>query len=184
MSDDDVKQELKSLGVLNIVEKKSKAAYDSYIGGIDVNDGAAYITDDMCEMLLRMVGSYSSEVAEAFKTLRSTSVKDMYKVADAYAKVITTVIGTQKYTAYGRRQDSTGNIIDYYHKYALFPIFPMNATGKSANIYNMMKTNNVDMVLISSAVKVGSQGAVANPKWDDYRQDSDEKNKANYKEDG
>lgn len=184
MSDDDVKRELKSLGVLNIVEKKSKAAYDSYIGGIDVNDGAAYITDDMCEMLLRMVGSYSSEVAEAFKTLRSTSVKDMYKVADAYAKVITTVIGTQKYTAYGRRQDSTGNIIDYYHKYALFPIFPMNATGKSANIYNMMKTNNVDMVLISSAVKVGSQGAVSNPKWDDYRQDSDENNKANYKEDG
>lgn len=184
MSDYDVKRELQSLGIFNIVEKKSKAAYDSYIGGIDVNDGAAYITDDMCEMLLRMVGSYSSEVAEAFKTLRSTSVKDMYKVADAYAKVITTVIGTQKYTAYGRRQDSTGNIIDYYHKYALFPIFPMNATGKSANIYNMMKTNNVDMVLISSAVKVGSQGAVANPKWDDYRQDSDENNKANYKEDG
>lgn len=184
MSDDDVKQELKSLGMLDVVEKKSKAAYDSYAGGIDVNDGAAYITDDMCEMLLRMVGSYSSEVAEAFNILRSKSVKDMYKLADAYTKVITTVIGTQKYTAKGRRVDAIGNITDYYHKYALFPIFPMNATGKSANIYNMMKTNNVDMVLISSAVKVGSQGAVSNPKWDDYRQDSDENNKANYKEDG
>lgn len=184
MSDYDVKQELQSLGIFNIVEKKSKAAYDSYAGGIDVNDGAAYITDDMCEMLLRMVGSYSSEVAEAFNILRSKSVKDMYKLADAYTKVITTVIGTQKYTAKGRRVDAIGNITDYYHKYALFPIFPMNATGKSANIYNMMKTNNVDMVLISSAVKVGSQGAVSNPKWDDYRQDSDENNKANYKEDG
>ena len=184
MSDDDVKTELKSLGMLNVIDKKSKAAYDSYTGGIDVNDGAAYITDDMCEMLLRMVGSYSSEVAEAFKILRSTSVKDMYQIADAYTKVITTVIGTQKYTAYGRRQDSTGNIVDYYHKYALFPIFPMLATGKLGNIYNMMKTNNTDMVLISSAVKVGSQGAVANPKWDDYRQDNDENNKANYNEDG
>lgn len=184
MSDYDVKQELQSLGIFDIVEKKSKAAYDSYAGGIDVNDGAAYITDDMCEMLLRMVGSYSSEVAEAFNILRSKSVKDMYKLADAYTKVITTVIGTQKYTAKGRRVDAIGNITDYYHKYALFPIFPMNATGKSANIYNMMKTNNVDMVLISSAVKVGSQGAVSNPKWDDYRQDSDENNKANYKEDG
>lgn len=184
MSDYDVKQELQSLGIFNIVEKKSKAAYDSYAGGIDVNDGAAYITDDMCEMLLRMVGSYSSEVAEAFNILRSKSVKDMYKLADAYTKVITTVIGTQKYTAKGRRVDAIGNITDYYHKYALFPIFPMNATGKLANIYNMMKTNNVDMVLISSAVKVGSQGAVSNPKWDDYRQDSDENNKANYKEDG
>lgn len=184
MSDDDVKTELKSLGMLDVIDKKSKAAYDSYTGGIDVNDGAAYITDDMCEMLLRMVGSYSSEVAEAFKILRSTSVKDMYQIADAYTKVITTVIGTQKYTAYGRRQDSTGNIVDYYHKYALFPIFPMLATGKLGNIYNMMKTNNTDMVLISSAVKVGSQGAVANPKWDDYRQDDDENNKANYNEDG
>lgn len=184
MSDDDVKRELKSLGMLDITDKKSKAAYNSYTGGIDVNDGAAYITDDMCEMLLRMVGSYSSEVAEAFKILRSTSVKDMRQIADAYTKVITTVIGTQKYTAYGRRQDSTGNIIDYYHKYALFPIFPMLATGKLGNIYNMMKTNNTDMVLISSAVKVGSQGAVANPKWDDYRQDDDKDNKANYNKDG
>jgi hypothetical protein len=77
MSDDDVKRELKSLGMLDIIDKKSKAAYNSYTGGIDVNDGSAYITDDMCEMLLRMVGSYSSEVAEAFKILRSTSVKDM-----------------------------------------------------------------------------------------------------------
>lgn len=184
MSDDDVKRELKSLGMLDIIDKKSKAAYNSYTGGIDVNDGAAYITDDMCEMLLRMVGSYSSEVAEAFKILRSTSVKDMRQIADAYTKVITTVIGTQKYTAYGRRQDSTGNIVDYYHKYALFPIFPMLATGKLGNIYNMMKTNNTDMVLISSAVKVGSQGAVANPKWDDYRQDDDKDNKVNYNKDG
>lgn len=184
MSDDDVKRELKSLGMLDIIDKKSKAAYNSYTGGIDVNDGAAYITDDMCEMLLRMVGSYSSQVAEAFKILRSTSVKDMRQIADAYTKVITTVIGTQKYTAYGRRQDSTGNIVDYYHKYALFPIFPMLATGKLGNIYNMMKTNNTDMVLISSAVKVGSQGAVANPKWDDYRQDDDKDNKANYNKDG
>ena len=184
MSDDSVKRELKSLGMLDIIDKKSKAAYNSYTGGIDVNDGAAYITDDMCEMLLRMVGSYSSEVSEAFKILRSTSVKDMRQIADAYTKVITTVIGTQKYTAYGRRQDSTGNIVDYYHKYALFPIFPMLATGKLGNIYNMMKTNNTDMVLISSAVKVGSQGAVANPKWDDYRQDDDKDNKANYNKDG
>lgn len=184
MDESQVEQELKSLGVLDVVNAQAESAYDSYTGGIDVNDGGAYITDDMCEMLLRMVGSYSPEVAKAFEILRSTSVKNMYEVADAYTKVITTVIGTQKYTAYGRRQDAIGNIVDYYHKYALFPIFPMLATGKIGNIYNMMKTNDVDMVLISSAVKVGSQGAVANPKWDDYRQDADEKNKANYNPDG
>lgn len=184
MDDYQIKQELRSLGVLDIADEQAKVAYESYTGGIDVNDGAAYITDDMCEMLLRMVGSYSSDVAEAFRILRSNSVKDMYKVADAYTKVITTVIGSQKYTAKGRRVDAIGNITDYYHKYALFPVFPMLASGKMGNIYSMMKNNNVDMVLMSSAVKVGSQGAVANPKWDDYRQDDDKDNKANYNKDG
>lgn len=184
MDDYQIEQELRSLGVLNIADEQAKVAYESYTGGIDVNDGAAYITDDMCEMLLRMVGSYSSEVAEAFRILRSNSVKDMYKIADAYIKVITTVIGSQKYTAKGRRVDAIGNITDYYHKYALFPVFPMLASGKMGNIYSMMKNNDVDMVLMSSAVKVGSQGAVANPKWDDYRQDNDENNKANYNADG
>lgn len=184
MNDYKIEQELRSLGILGIADEQAKVAYESYAGGIDVNDGAAYITDDMCEMLLRMVGSYSSEVAEAFKVLRSNSVKDMYKISDAYTKVITTVIGSQKYTAKGRRVDAIGNITDYYHKYALFPVFPMLASGKMGNIYSMMKNNNVDMVLISSAVKVGSQGAVANPKWDNYRQDDNEKNRANYNEDG
>ena len=184
MDDYQIKQELHSLGILDIADEQAKVAYESYTGGIDVNDGAAYITDDMCEMLLRMVGSYSSDVAEAFRILRSNSVKDMYKVADAYIKVITTVIGSQKYTAKGRRVDAIGNITDYYHKYALFPVFPMLASGKMGNIYSMMKNNNVDMVLMSSAVKVGSQGAVANPKWDDYRQDDDKDNKANYNKDG
>nr|DAF73536.1 MAG TPA: hypothetical protein [Caudoviricetes sp.] len=60
----------------------------------------------------------------------------------------------------------------------------MLASGKMGNIYSMMKNNDVDMVLMSSAVKVGSQGAVANPKWDDYRQDDDKDNKANYNKDG
>lgn len=184
MNDYKIEQELRSLGILDIADEQAKVAYESYAGGIDVNDGAAYITDDMCEMLLRMVGSYSSEVAEAFKVLRSNSVKDMYKIADAYTKVITTVIGSQKYTAKGRRVDAIGNITDYYHKYALFPVFPMLASGKMGNIYSMMKNNDVDMVLMSSAVKVGSQGAVANPKWDDYRQDDDKDNKANYNKDG
>ena len=184
MNDYQIEQELRSLGILGIADEQAKVAYESYAGGIDVNDGAAYITDDMCEMLLRMVGSYSSEVAEAFKVLRSNSVKDMYKIADAYTKVITTVIGSQKYTSKGRRVDAIGNITDYYHKYALFPVFPMLASGKMGNIYSMMKNNDVDMVLMSSAVKVGSQGAVANPKWDDYRQDDDKDNKANYNKDG
>ena len=42
----------------------------SFTGGINVADGAAYITDTMCENLLRMRGAYNEAVREAFNTLR------------------------------------------------------------------------------------------------------------------
>lgn len=145
---------------LAVAEARAKQASDSYESGIDVADGAAYITDTMCEMLLREIGAYSKSVQNAFKILRDKSSDDILKKATAYQKVITTVIGTQKYTAFGRRVDpNTGLLTVYYNKYALFPLFECMVTGKMSNIYHAMLDQNVDMLMIQSAVKVGSQGA-------------------------
>jgi len=44
---------------------------DAFTGGINVADGAAYITDTMCENLLRMRGAYNGKVKRAFEILRS-----------------------------------------------------------------------------------------------------------------
>ena len=44
--------------------------------GIDIADGGAYISDTMCEMLLRMDGAYSKEIQEAFKILRGETNSD------------------------------------------------------------------------------------------------------------
>ena len=177
MSDEEIEKllESKHKGIIAVIKKKAKSVIDSYrlskdekLDGIDVADGGAYITDEMCEALLRMVGSWSSDIEEAFKILRSGNIYTVRAKLNAYNKIVTTVIGTQKYTAFGRRRDpKTGIMITYYDKYALFPIFESIAYGRTANIFHAMKKQGVDQLKINSAVKVGSQGSQP-IKWDDY----------------
>ena len=149
--------------------------------GIDVADGGAYISDTMCEMLLRMEGAYSTEIQEAFKILRGETKSDYLGQIDAYQKVLTSVIGNQKYTAFGRRLQN-GTSVPYYHKMALFPIFDCIATGKMRNVYDKMQEQGIDMLLVKSAVKVGGEGA-KDIVWSDYRQDADPANEDNFKGD-
>lgn len=177
MSDEEIEKllESKHKGIIAIIKKKAKSVIDSYrlskdekLDGIDVADGGAYITDEMCEALLRMVGSWSSDIEEAFEILRSGNIYTVRTKLNAYNKIVTTVIGTQKYTAFGRRRDpKTGIMITYYDKYALFPIFESIAYGRTANIFHAMKKQGVDQLKINSAIKVGSQGSQP-IKWDDY----------------
>lgn len=177
MSDEEIEKllESKHKGIIAVIKKKAKSVVDSYrlskdekLDGIDVADGGAYITDEMCEALLRMVGSWGSDIEEAFKILRSGNIYTVRTKLNAYNKIVTTVIGTQKYTAFGRRRDpKTGIMITYYDKYALFPIFESIAYGRTANIFHAMKKQGVDQLKINSAIKVGSQGSQP-IKWDDY----------------
>jgi hypothetical protein len=137
---------------------------------INVTDGASYISEQMCENLLRMAGSFSGEVKRAFDMLTGKKVdgkvyttKDIRELAQAYQTVLTSVIGAQKYTAYGFREriftDADGNTtithIPYYNKTALFPIFKSIATGSLADFYQKMQDNSIDMIMMHSAVKVG-----------------------------
>lgn len=155
---------------LEIAQRKAKQATDSYRlkykedgsidDGIDVADGGAYITDQMAEMLLRMNGNYSTEIEKAFRVLREEIPSNLMQKYQAYQQVVTSVIGSQKYTAFGRRRHAeTGVQVTYYNKMALFPLFKCIATGKMWNIYNKMVNQKIDMLMVNSAVKVGSQGS-------------------------
>jgi len=83
---DELKAKLDSV-VLGIAMRKAKEATDSYRlkytedgkidDGIDVADGGAYITDQMAEMLLRMNGNYSADIANAFKILREETPSNL-----------------------------------------------------------------------------------------------------------
>lgn len=148
---------------------------------INVTDGASYISEQMCENLLRMAGSFNGDVKRAFDMLTGKKVngkvyttKDIRELAQAYQTVLTSVIGAQKYTAYGFRErpftDASGNTtithVPYYNKTALFPLFKSIATGPLADFYQKMQDAKIDMVMMHSAVKVGGQGQVP-VKWDD-----------------
>jgi hypothetical protein len=114
-----------------------------------------------------MVGSWNTQVKKAFEILRGASTSRITEQADAYNLIWTTVIGAQKYTAYGFRHQRNVQV-PYYNKMALFPLFKCICTGNMAKIFDKMKSENVDMLCIKSAVKVGGQGSKP-INWDDYR---------------
>ena len=146
----------------------AKRFSDGLKDDINVADGASYITADMCRNLIRMQGKYTNKVAKAFEILTNDDTKYSWMdKADAYKLVYSAVnIVATKYTAYGIHEHSiNGNqasnvAVHYYDKFALFPIFPCLTTGRMNTIYNEMLKQGVDQMLMSSAVKVGSVGAI------------------------
>ena len=148
--------------------KNAKQFSDAYGSGINVADGAAYITDTMCENMLRKRGAYKNKVKKAFDILRSDETKYSWvEKEDAFKTIYDTVsIVATKYTAYGFRQhtlngETQSNLaVAYYNKFALFPLFPCLATGNMSGIYSKMLDEGVDMMFMDSAVKVGSQAPV------------------------
>lgn len=154
--------------LLNKAINNGKAAAKTYTTGINVADGATFITDIMCEKLLRIRGAYTEEIAEIFEMLRNDDTKYSWKDrVDAYRKIYNTAaLVNQKYSAYGFRSHNTNgqlssNIaVPYYNKTALFPLFPCIATGKMKGIYEKMLNEGVDVLFMNSSVKLGSQNPV------------------------
>lgn len=147
------------------IETRSNNFYEAYTGGINVADGASYITADMCKRMLRARGALTNDVAKAINILESSNKYSWMDQKDAYELIYEKVnLVTTKYTAYGFRDHTTNGkkvsnlSVPYYNKFALFPIFDCIATGKLKNVYDKMKENNVDNLLMTSAVKVGLQG--------------------------
>lgn len=154
------------------IEDRALKFYQAYLkdksikqDGINVADGASYITADMCKRMLRVRGALKNDVAKAINILESSNKYSWMDQKDAYKLIYEKVnLVTTKYTAYGFRDHTTNGkkvsnlCVPYYNKFALFPIFDCIATGKLKNVYDKMKENKVDNLLMTSAVKVGLQG--------------------------
>lgn len=151
------------------VTKKYKAEYKAYAGKIydpkaknpiNVADGSAFITDKMCEKLLRSLGLYNNKAKQLFDMLRDPDKQYTFRQkADAFAELQEFIVGAQKYSAFGHRNDDQlgSLLIPYYNKMALFPIFPSIAMGDMGKVYNKMINEGVDMLLFDSAVKIGNK---------------------------
>lgn len=151
------------------VTKKYQAEYKAYAGKIydpkaknpiNVADGSAFITDRMCEKLLRSLGLYKNKAKQLFTMLRDPDKQYTFRQkADAFAQLQEFIVGAQKYSAFGHRNDDQlgSLLIPYYNKMALFPIFPSIAMGDMGKVYNKMINEGVDMLLFDSAVKIGNK---------------------------
>lgn len=143
------------------VTKKYQAEYKAYAEkGINVADGSAFITDRMCEKLLRSLGLYSNKAKQLFAMLRDPDKQYTFRQkVDAFAELQEFIVGAQKYSAFGHRNDDQlgSLLIPYYNKMALFPIFPSIAMGDMGKVYNKMINEGVDMLLFDSAVKIGNK---------------------------
>lgn len=143
------------------VTKKYQAEYKAYAEkGINVADGSAFITDKMCEKLLRSLGLYENKAKQLFDMLRDPDKQYTFRQkADAFAELQEFIVGAQKYSAFGHRNDDQlgSLLIPYYNKMALFPIFPSIAMGDMGKVYNKMINEGVDMLLFDSAVKIGNK---------------------------
>lgn len=143
------------------VTKKYQAEYKAYAEkGINVADGSAFITDKMCEKLLRSLGLYSNKAKQLFAMLRDPNKQYTFRQkADAFTELQEFIVGAQKYSAFGHRNDEQlgSLLIPYYNKMALFPIFPSIAMGDMGKVYNKMINEGVDMLLFDSAVKIGNK---------------------------
>lgn len=171
--------------ISKVIEHKAQREAESYEKEINVADGTAFITDKMAENLLRQRGVYTNDVQQAFKHLRRQRQDDDYlSDSKAYRIIHEALLSTQKYSAFGFRKEF-GIPVHYYNKFALFPLFEGNSYGFTHDLYQKMNGANVDMVMFTSAVKVGSEGAQEfNP--DTFRVDDDPSNERNFKigEDG
>lgn len=151
------------------VTKKYQAEYKAYAGKIydpkaknpiNVADGSAFITDKMCEKLLRSLGLYNNKAKYLFAMLRDPDKQYTFRQkTDAFAELQEFIVGAQKYSAFGHRNDDQlgSLLIPYYNKMALFPIFPSIAMGDMGKVYNKMINEGVDMLLFDSAVKIGNK---------------------------
>ena len=173
---DKLKEMLGNDALYENVAKMANSESSAYTSGINVADGASYITSNMAAKLLRQLGLYDVDMDKAFQILTSNDTKYTYKQnIDAWKHVANTILGTQKYSAYGHRYQNGVNI-PYYNKTALFPIFPSIAYGRTYDLQQKMEQEGVDMVMMNSAVKVGSQGAIGydelgNKPFNIYNQD-------------
>lgn len=154
---------------LEALKEKSRANANSYFKfkkddktPINVADGATYITDRMCEKLLREEGKWDDQMKYAFEVLRGEHGADVLSKdgAKLYKSILDTIIVTTKYTATGFRKSDDGQggtlMTPYYNKTALFPVFEQIAYGRMHQFLQAMRDNEVDMIMMTSAVKVGS----------------------------
>lgn len=149
----------------NAAKKKSDDDVEGYTynektksGDINQADAACYISPKMYADMMRSAGEWSNEIAEAYRILEETD--DWRTNPDMYFKAMKASLKAMKYMSFGMNFNEPNNLaIPFFNKMAIFPLVRGLATGDNKVLYDRMNNpeSPIDMVLFSTAVKVGGR---------------------------
>ena len=151
--------------VFNAAEKLVEKSIDGYDNnGINETDATAFVSPEMYRSILIRKGKWNDELDEAFKLLMSDDTSWMAD-DEKYLKVMEIATNPLKMIYYG--DSFKGNLnVPKLNKMALFCLMKPVATGDLSVLYDRMNNpkdglGKLDMVIFSSAVKVGNHNALS-----------------------
>nr|DAE42042.1 MAG TPA: hypothetical protein [Bacteriophage sp.] len=92
MDESAMRDVLSEAGILKTLDKKIEKEAKAF-SNVNVADGTAFISDKMCENLLKQRGAFTKAVENAFKILRGNS-NDYLKMSQAYKTIHNSMIST------------------------------------------------------------------------------------------
>lgn len=151
--------------VFNAAEKLVEKSIDGYDNnGINETDATAFVSPEMYRSILIRKGKWNDELDEAFELLMSDDTSWMAD-DEKYLKVMEIAANPLKMIYYG--DSFKGNLnVPKLNKMALFCLMKPVATGDLSALYDRMNNpkdglGKLDMVIFSSAVKVGNHNALS-----------------------
>lgn len=142
-----------------VFDEAKALAQARFAGYEEVNqtDATVLLSPEGYKQLVRRIIGWQPDVAAAFEILNNATVLTEEN-AELYHKSLNTVIAPLKCMFFGGLYNAElRREVPIFDKMALFPVFPIFATGDMKHVLERMqdKTNPIHMIAFESAVKVG-----------------------------
>ena len=168
LSDEEIKKEHGDVyAMAKTLGEDDASAYGLYKGKGAINqaDAAVYVSPAMYRDIVKMLGEWNDEIAEAYDIMESGLewLNDSAKCAKAMKALIKPLKTTYFCNQYNPNIKHTVPVFD---KMAMFPLFRVIATGDNKELYDRMNAigkyagqEKIDQIAFESAKKVGIIGA-------------------------
>lgn len=168
LSDEEIKKEHGAVyAMAKTLGEDDASAYGLYKGKGAINqaDAAVYVSPAMYRDIVKMLGEWNDEIAEAYDIMESGLewLNDSAKCAKAMKALIKPLKTTYFCNQYNPNIKHTVPVFD---KMAMFPLFRVIATGDNKELYDRMNAigkyagqEKIDQIAFESAKKVGIIGA-------------------------
>lgn len=124
-------------------------------GEVNQTDATVLISPEGYKQLVRRIDGWTPDVEKAFNILNNADILTSDDPT-LYQDALNTLIKPLKVMYFGGTVNTRlKREVPIFDKMALFPVFPVIATGDMKHVLDAMQKQNVHMIAFESAVKVG-----------------------------